>query len=284
MKEGRPSQTALQVACWRALADIGLTSVKGFHDPTARHFLATPWSWLLAAAERGVRRGQPDRLRVLRHGADLLALRTMVIDQHVREALGEGTRQLVILGAGLDGRAYRLPALSQVRVFEVDHPATQAFKRSRAHELSTTAERLTFVSVDFERDSLDSALEASGHTKAEPTIWVWEGVVMYLTAAAIEETLRIISARSAPGSMLVVNYMTPSTRRGAIKLLLRLWGEPQVSEHTPAAMAAEIARAGLSVGEDTGIEDWAHRFEASIEDSAWTPGLRVVIARAGARH
>src|SRR4051812_10252637 len=129
MKEGRPSQTASMVAFFRALADIGITSATGFHDPVARHLLPMPWSQLFALAKRGAeRRPLHPALVGAQQGSDLLALRTLAIDAHFREALSLGARQLVILGAGLDGRAYRLRELADVRVFEVDHPATQAWK------------------------------------------------------------------------------------------------------------------------------------------------------------
>jgi methyltransferase (TIGR00027 family) len=279
VKKGRASRTASQVAFLRALADLGLSSTPGFHDATARPLLDGPWSWMLGRIARRVERGKFKATDGLRHGADLLALRTMVIDEHLREALGAEVRQLVILGAGLDGRAYRMTELARVRVFEVDHPATQQAKRRRAAALLATAQALTFVPVDFENDSLDAALQKAGHSRAEPTVWLWEGVVMYLTAPAIRETLRMIVARSAPGSALVVNYMTPSRRRRAIRLLLRLWNEPLISHHTPQAMADELSRAGLHVTADSGVPDWARRFGAEPRQFSWTPGLRVVAAR-----
>src|SRR5207253_10743350 len=114
--------------------------------------------------------------------------------------------QLVILGAGLDGRAWRLSSLSNARVFEVDHPDTQAYKRERLGALKPAAKQVDFVPVDFEADSLEASLLRAGHDAAAPTAWVWEGVVMYLTPEAVRSTLKAIAARSAPGSTLIVNY------------------------------------------------------------------------------
>lgn len=125
MKEGRPSQTASLVAFLRALADLGFSSVPGFQDPTARHLLAPPWSTLLRFVERRRHRASPLARQGASVGVDQLALRTVLIDAYLREALARGVRQVVILGAGLDGRAYRIQELSGSAVFEVDHPATQ---------------------------------------------------------------------------------------------------------------------------------------------------------------
>ena len=140
MTQGQPSQTAAVVALLRAFGDTGLSNVPNFHDATARRMLPARWSKRLERAERRLKRGgRSAMLEVARHGADMVVLRTLIIDAYVRDAFAEGARQLVTLGAGLDGRPYRLTELADVEVFEVDHPATQAFKRERVAELSLTA-------------------------------------------------------------------------------------------------------------------------------------------------
>ena len=133
MKADRPSRTANFVALGRALADAGLSHVPDFHDPTARVFLNDRGKRSLAKVEGVVQQGKRSvRLESARVMADLIALRTATIDGAVRDAIAAGARQLVILGAGYDGRAWRLADLAGVKVFEVDHPATQADKRARA--------------------------------------------------------------------------------------------------------------------------------------------------------
>jgi methyltransferase (TIGR00027 family) len=114
------------VALGRAVADAGLSHVPGFADPTARVFLNDKGKQSLAkiaAAKSGMRR------EMARGMGDLMALRTMAIDAAVRDAMARGARQLVIVGAGYDGRAWRMPELAGMRVFEVDQAATQADKR-----------------------------------------------------------------------------------------------------------------------------------------------------------
>jgi methyltransferase (TIGR00027 family) len=279
MKAGRASQTASLVAFLRALADLGITSVPGFRDPTARHLLAPPWSRLFRFAERRMPRMPSEARQGFAVGLDQVVLRTVLIDSYLREALARGIRQVVILGAGLDGRAYRLQELEAAEVFEVDHPATQAFKKSRLGALTPTAKQLHFVTVDFEKDSLDAALEQAGHRSDEPTFFIWEGVVMYLTDAAVRGTLRVVASRSAPGSGIVINYATPGMRFRAMSVLLRVWSEPMIGLRTPDAMRALLEEAGFDAVEDTGVADWALRFGALAKQPRSALRFRMVLAR-----
>ena len=96
------------------------------------------------------------RLEMARVMADMIALRTAAIDAAVRDAIADGATQLVILGAGYDGRAWRMPELAGVKVFEVDHPATQGDKRAHVAELPPAIGSVSFVPIDFERESLDA--------------------------------------------------------------------------------------------------------------------------------
>jgi methyltransferase (TIGR00027 family) len=209
---------------------------------------------------------------------DLIALRTSAIDTAVREAIASGATQLVILGAGYDGRAWRMTELAGVRVFEVDHPATQADKRAHVSDLPPAAGPLSFVSIDFERESLDAVLQRAGHDRSSPTCWIWEGVVMYLTREAMRATLAGIAGRSAPGSTLIVNYHTVH-RRFLARLIFRLIGEPQISAWTPEEMAADLKSAGFVVREDSGMIDWNKRFAQGAARVERAYYMRIAIAR-----
>lgn len=110
--------------------------------------------------------------------AALMAPRTVAIDDAVREHSSE---QLVILGAGLDARAWRMVELVGTVVFEVDRPATQVNKRERLGKQTPTAAEVRFVATDFAQQGLGEALDRTGHRVDVPTTWVWEGVVPYLT-------------------------------------------------------------------------------------------------------
>jgi methyltransferase (TIGR00027 family) len=278
MKQSQPSQTASVVTLLRAFGDLGLSHVPEFHDPTARRMLAPRWFKRLARVEERMRRhGRSTMLEAARHGADMVVLRTLVIDEHVRSAVARGARQLVILGAGLDGRPYRLPELADVEVFEVDHPATQAFKRERAAELPLLAKSVEFVAVDFERDTLQGKLAQAGHRGDAPTVWLWEGVVMYLTRDATRATVRSVARLSAPDSTLILNYHT-RRRSLPMNLVLRLWSEPQIGHFTPEEIAAELAGAGFRVIEDTSTGDWAVRFHVELPRFRVRDAARVVVA------
>src|SRR5258708_19289470 len=169
MKSERPSRTALYVAFGRALADIGASHVPDFHDPIARLFLSDKGKKRLAKVEQALREGRTGFLfRASLVSADIMALRTSAIDAAVRDAVGRGATQLVILGAGYDARAWRMKELAGVRVFEVDHPATQNAKRSHLSQLPPPIGNISFVPVDFERDSLNAPLYRPAHDPPHP--------------------------------------------------------------------------------------------------------------------
>ncbi|MFJ8579924.1 class I SAM-dependent methyltransferase [Micromonospora sp. NPDC093277] len=254
----RASRTAILVCQGRAAAD-GLIASGRFADPTAARLLRPGER---EAVER-VREGaapQEWRQRVdyesVRAAAELMAPRTVAIDDAIR---ADPSPQLVVLGAGLDGRAWRIPELAGVAVFEVDQPASQQDKRDRAADLSGTPP--TYVPVDFGRDRLDQALAAAGHRVDQATTWVWEGVVPYLTRAEVAATVSTVAACSAPDSRLIVNFQLPSTVATFGRLAARalaastrrrsVWAdEPWRSTWTPAAMASLLGRHGYTVTRD----------------------------------
>ena len=279
MKVDRPSRTAHFVAHGRAMADAGLSHVADFHDPTARVFLSGKGKRSLAKTEQAAREGKRGiGVEMARVMADTIALRTAAIDEAVRDAIAGGATQLVILGAGYDGRAWRMQELAGVKVFEVDHPATQGAKRAHLAELPPATGIVTFVPIDFAKESLSAVLERAGHDRSSPTCWIWEGVVMYLARNVMRATLASIAARSAHGSTLIVNYHTIH-RRFFARLMFRLIGEPQISAWTPEEMAADLRSAGFTVREDSSMADWNKRFakgEAKTDRGFY---MRIVVAR-----
>ena len=277
MQQGRESQTAVIVCMGRALAH-GASGAARFSDPTALALLPPE---ARQRVER-VRAGEaPKDLRervkwsLLAKQSKMMIARTVAIDDAVRAG---ASRQVVILGAGLDGRAWRMPELAGVRVFEVDHPTTQGDKRVHISELSRPAGIIEFVSMDFERDSLDAVLKRAGHDRSSPTCWIWEGVVMYLARDVMRATLAGIARSSASGSTLIVNYHTLH-RRFIARLMFRLIGEPQISAWTPDEMAADLRSAGFVVREDSSMADWNKRFaqnQAKVERAFY---MRIANAR-----
>jgi methyltransferase (TIGR00027 family) len=245
----------------RAVAH-GTTPVTRFADPTALALLpddarATVERVRANAAPKGMR-ARTERLFHLQR-SQMMVARTVAIDDAIRSA---SSSQLVILGAGLDGRAWRMPELRDVVVFEVDHPDSQRDKRARVGALVQTARDIRFVPVDFERDSLDDALAKAGHDATRTTTWVWEGVVMYLTTADVEATLAVIERRSAAGSHLIVAYHSPALMLKLVGAMVRRMGEPLRSTFTADAMGALLAKHRFAVVRD----DDLHAIGAALSD------------------
>jgi methyltransferase (TIGR00027 family) len=269
----------MMVAYMRALADAGASHVPAFRDPFAHRFLNEKWAQRLAKIRGKLRSGQESMLvAASRVAADMMALRTATIDDAVKEAVASDITQIVILGAGLDARAWRMSELAGTRVFEVDHPATQDFKRRHVAAFPPPIASVVFVPVNFEHDSLQNALSRAGHDASLATCWIWEGVVMYLTHDAMLATLRQLTARSAKGSMLILNYHT-ELRRGVFGLILRLLGEPFKSKWSPTELAADLSAVGFRVEDDSGILDWATRFATGPVKSKAGGGARIAVAR-----
>lgn len=268
MRPDRPSLTATLVAAARALYAELPQGLRVAPDPHAGALvpplLRLP-SQVMAAA--------PWAAPAVHHalGAVTLgmswhvALRTLAIDDALRDALLAGARQIVLLGAGLDNRAGRLPEAAAARVFEIDHPDMQREKRERLDVAGGGGGERTFVPVDFERDRLDAALDRAGFSAGEPTFWIWEGVTPYLTRAAVLATLRDIAGRSAPGSRLAITYTRPPEHMGenvsrVAVALARLVGEPVHARYDRHELAALLADLGFSVLSDETDIDFADRY------------------------
>ncbi len=302
MKEGHASRTAVLVCKGRALADGRVATHNGaFADPTALALLRDDErdEVTRAAAAPEPPRGMQPRIawEMLHANAEVMAPRTLAIDEAVRTAVADGHgAQLVLLGAGLDGRAYRMDALREAVVFEVDHPDSQADKRARmaaaaarGAPLTQKAREVRFVAVDFARDSLAAALAAAGHDAAAPTAWLWEGVVPYLTPDEVEATLDVVAGRSAPGSRIVVGYLAPGLKQALGRMLAAALGrlgsaqnplehEPQRSFYTADKMREALARHGFRVITDENLDAAAARFGVALTRRSSTAVGRIAVA------
>jgi methyltransferase (TIGR00027 family) len=288
MEADEASRTAVLVCQGRAVAH-GRMAPGRFDDPTAMA--------LLRDGERQpverVRTGVPPRafgerieFEMIRACAEVMVPRTVKID----EAVGaQPNPQLVILGAGLDGRAWRMPGLASVDVFEVDHPASQRDKRDRVRPLQLAARSIGYVPVDFRHDELDGALGGAGHQTSTPTTWIWEGVVPYLTRAEVEDTVRVVSRRSARGSRLIVSYQAPgfSVTLGrlaarALTVVARrpdpLGHEPRRSSWTPGAMRQMLVAHGLVVTDDDDLLTLAEHISWATKQRRSLRAGRIAVA------
>jgi methyltransferase (TIGR00027 family) len=202
MQPGQPSRTAWGAASHRAAHQV-LERGFIFTDPLALRILG-------ADAELAVREAQNDpSKRTLRL---FIAVRTRFAEDALANAVARrGVRQLVVLGAGLDTYGYRTSLRESLRIFEVDHPATQAWKRQRlAAAAILVPGTLTFAPVDFEQETLADGLTAAGFDPAQQSFFTWLGVVPYLTEQAIFATLGFIAGLPA-GAHVVFDYGNPPT-------------------------------------------------------------------------
>jgi len=203
--------------------------------------------------------------------AGLMAPRTVAIDDAIREHPAE---QLVILGAGLDARAWRMP-LADAVVFEVDHPATQADKQERIGGIPPTARDVRFVATDFAQQTIGEDLERAGHRSDLPSNWIWEGVVPYLTESQVEATVGAIARRTTPGDRLVVNYQAPSAKAGLGRMIGRAmlraarstdpWSaEPHRSHWTPKRLSDLLGGHGFATLRDNNLLQIAEQLELPV--------------------
>jgi len=262
--EGQPSQTAMTAAAARAAHLLVDSEPRIFADSLAALLLGDE-------AETYLRYHREHGDHPLLAGTRAQATcRSRFTEDQLALAAARGTAQYVILGAGLDSFACRSELAGRLRVFEVDHPATQQRKRALlAAARLAEPPTLTWVPVDFETGELIAALTAAGLDPAAPAFVSWLGVTMYLTAEAIGATLASLS-RLAPGSELVTDYMLTADLRDAdgvayADLVMpdsERRGEPWLSFFTPEQMTGLLTRHGF-----TGVRDVRQR--DSISAALW---------------
>lgn len=259
----RASLTAEFVCLMRALGD---------EDPFAEGLLSPAFRALGVAWRAGTAAGLPVNALTLGIGP-LVAARHRFIDRALLAALAAGAEQVVLLGAGLDARPWRLgAALRGARVFVVDHPATARLRAARSRSLPAAG--ATRVDVDFAREDFGEALISAGHLPGLRSFFIWEGVSMYLRAPVVGACLERIASLSAPGSGLALDLWRPDAGATAVRTVERL-------SRRALALAGEPVRFGLApdaIGPFLG----AHGFDVHEIDAPrgvpW-PGLTFVSAR-----
>jgi methyltransferase (TIGR00027 family) len=206
MRPNQSSLTAMGTAAERAIEMERPVEERICCDPIARQFLP---AWFYVFMKRLTASGYAQK----RAAGDLgfIVARCRYMDDVLSEELGRGIQQLVILGAGYDSRAYRFDQLKdRVKVFEVDHPATQKNKLKKLERILGSSDLpgyVTFVPVDFTRQTLAARLPEYGYSERLKTLFIWEGVTMYLDAPSVDSTLAFVASHSAPGSAIVFDYM-----------------------------------------------------------------------------
>lgn len=251
------SRTAEAAAGLRAWGALEAETRAVFDD---RHALA------LTSARWRSRLTNPRRRRLLMNGllrwlkpiAGQVLARSHHAEARLQQAVHEGVRQYVIVGAGLDSFHWRRPDWARsLAVYEVDHPATQAMKRARCASIGLVGEP-HWVAANFERESVAEALRSSQFDPQQPAFFTWLGVTHYLKPAATHASLQALASIAAPGSGLVFDYSIPPRqiplrewpRAAGLALLTGLLGEPLVGGLAPETLAAWAAETGWTVVDD----------------------------------
>jgi methyltransferase (TIGR00027 family) len=274
MRDGQPSSTARGAAAYRAIHQT-YEGAAIFRDPFAEKILdAETRGTLDEIAADPSRRG----IRLF------IVSRSRFSEDALAASVARGARQVVVLGAGLDTFSLRNP-FPDVRVFEVDFPATQAWKRERLREAGIAApDTLTFTPVDFECESLADGLARAGFRHERPAFFQWLGVTPYLTREAIFSTLDFIAA--VPGSAVAFDYTEPfenqsPERRGRLTAMAEsaaARGEPWLSFFDPIELAAILHGKGFGDIEDLGFAGVIKRYSPELAEGLRPGGGHVIRA------
>src|SRR5215471_12153955 len=278
MKPNEPSRTALMIARQRAAHQV-LDHGSILYDPFAMRILHEDEKDVLQFANE-----HP----LASIGRLFTAARSRIAEDALSGAVERGLLQIVILGAGLDTFALRSPhSARQIRIYEMDHPATQAWKRERLAEAELALPTwLTLVPVDFERNDLGRTLVGAGFQQNLPALFTWLGVVPYLTEEAVLSTLDYIA--SMPSSEVVFDYMEPpqafseemkelvTKRTEQLEKMNERWA----SRFDPPSIAAILRSHGFSDIEDINFQEITSRFGHVVQGLAPAQaGLHVVHAQ-----
>ena len=261
MRDDTPSRTAQWVAAARGLGMLLPEDVRIAEDPYGVAFSSARIARLLDDKQPRALARVPG----LKTWVVYMQVRTRLLDDAIRGFVADGGAQVVVLGAGFDTRALRMPELGDATVFEVDHPATQAHKRATLERIGAPSPA-RYVTWDFETrplDDLPDALAEAGHDRTRPTITIWEGVTMYLSEGAIDASLRAIAAWSAPGSMLAMTYFAkarlrkPSLATRVVQAAVARLGEPWTWGWLPEELPAYLEARGWDLVDDVATRDAA---------------------------
>ena len=258
MRSNSPSATALRVAMRRAAHQI-VDDPKVFYDPLALRMVGVEKKSAQQLDPRLLEQAPLEsRLRAF------LAARSRYAEDELHQAISRGVHQYVVLGAGLDTFAYRNPYPREIlHVFEVDHPTTQAWKRTLLKEADIPIPpTLTFSPVDFETETLDQGLRRTDFDISKCVFFSWLGVTPYITSIAVIDTLRFVASMPL-GSAIVFDYMlspsllNPTLRRAFDGLAHRVAsaGEPFQTFFDPSTLKKSLSAMGFGQVDDLGPEE-----------------------------
>ncbi len=296
MIEGSPSRTALMVAAMRAQHYEHAPEPKILRDNLAMTLAGFDSTEALAATiEASTQQfsALSDRATAelfLRRVSDSVCMRSRLVESEIKQGRGLGLAQFVILGAGLDSTAYRGGGLTEgLSVFEVDHPATQAWKQDRLKESGIIIpDNVTFAAFDFEHQTLAAALETGGVDRAKVTLFSWLGVQPYLTDETVKATLNVLGDFPA-GSGVVMDFVSPKYTANSdmnasgladLEAVVAQMGEPFLSAYSPEDLKSALQEAGFALVELPTAAELSDRFLDGQRDAYSMPDEVISLASA----
>lgn len=276
VKKKGPSKMAELIAVHRVVESSLPEGVRIFNDPYAVR-LVDPEIFEFA-------RKNPERAKAMREHYERLfpglgnsiKARVRYFDDFVRASIDEGIKQLVILGAGYDTRAYRIEGLKgNVRVFEIDHPTTQEVKIEKIKGIfSTLPDNVVYVPADFESEDFGQKLLENGYDRSQKTLFVMEGLVMYIPPEAVDETLSFIVGNSGKGSAVIFDYYPKSLVDGTSELeaarnirnFVMEQGEPLKFGIEEETLEAFLAERGFSRVQSITSEDYKRAYFHGVNE------------------
>ncbi len=285
MAEQKVSNTSLGAAICRLIEQYQPEETRLFSDPVVKALVGAPVRLMLQFAPlRNFTLQQTDAVAKGIYGVQVC--RTRFIDDAVQTGLAQGIRQLVILGAGLDTRPYRLPGMAEVKVFEVDLPFVQDGKKKQLEKyFGRLPENVTYIPIDFDSQTLEAVFAGTTFEPASRAVFIWEGVTQYITEEAVRQTLSFIG-KSAPGSMLLFTYVLKSIieRRSDIPDAKRMMDtvakqSPWIFGLEPGSIPAYVQSFHLALAADAGSVEYKEKYLQPLRRSLDVfAGERIVYA------
>ena len=296
MQDGQPSRTALMTAIYRAREHLFAPEPKIVRDSLAMALAGLPDKAAMDAymdqvtAQFAALSDQSAAEAFITVSSEVVCLRARLVEETFKSLMDEGLEQVVILGAGLDSMAYRYGGnFHDIRFYEVDHPATQAWKRQCLDNADVTVPaNMRFVSFDFENQTLAEALNAGGIDPSKKTLFSWLGVHMYLTDDTVKATLAVLGG-FAKGSTLVMDFLMPDYNEegnvapDGVKQLQKVvadMGEPIRSLYTLPELENRLRDAGFSTIQFPSVGDLIDLYLDGQQDRLLCPKDLTTLATA----
>lgn len=270
-----PSKMAELIALHRVAESMLPEGVRICYDPYAVHFV-DPETLEFARKNPEKTKAMREHLERLFPGlASSIRARVRYFDDFVKTSVDEGLEQLIILGAGYDTRAYRIEGLNKIKVFEVDHPGTQGVKIEKVKKIfGHLPEHVVYVPVDFESEAVGQKLLENGYNRSQKTLFVMEGLVMYIPPRAVDETLSFIVRNSGKGSMVIFDYYPQSLVDGTSELeaaknirnFVAQQGEPLQFGIEEGTVEAFLAERGFSQIQNVTSEDYKKAYFHGVNE------------------